>query len=58
MNRIAILAQLVTLAAGVAILGESRGDPVAAPPPVSVVVLVAGNVWDGLADAALGPMEG
>lgn len=57
MNRIAIVAQLITLAAGVAISGECRGDPVAAPPPVSVVVLVAGNVWDGLADAALGPME-
>ena len=57
MNRIAIVAQLITLAAGVAISGECRGDPVASPPPVSVVVLVAGNVWDGLADAALGPME-
>lgn len=57
MNRIAIVAQLVTLAAAVVISGECRGDPVASPPPVSVVVLVAGNVWDGLADAALGPME-
>jgi imidazolonepropionase-like amidohydrolase len=50
------LLQAIALAAVVAMFGESRG-PVAAPPQPPAVVLVAGNVWDGLADTALGPME-
>jgi imidazolonepropionase-like amidohydrolase len=57
MNRIALVTHLIALAAGVAISSESRGDPGPSPSPATAVVLVAGNVWDGLADAALGPME-
>jgi tryptophan 2-monooxygenase len=52
-----IVMHAVVLAVVVAMPGESRGGPGAAPPQATAVVLVAGNVWDGVADAALGPME-
>ena len=52
-----IVMHAVVLAVVVAMPGESRGGRGAAPPQATAVVLVAGNVWDGVADAALGPME-
>ena len=55
-NRFLILTHVAVLAAVVALSVQSRGEP-AAPPQATATVLVAGNVWDGLADAALGRME-
>ncbi|MFZ4792162.1 MAG: amidohydrolase family protein [Candidatus Competibacteraceae bacterium] len=46
----AVMAGVLALSAASALAAESR----TAPPPL---VIVAGNVWDGLADKALGPME-
>jgi tryptophan 2-monooxygenase len=53
MVTIAIVVQMVAVVATSAAI---RGDE---PPaePATAMVLVAGNVWDGLADASLGPME-
>lgn len=57
MKPTAIVMHAIFLAVVVAMPAESRGGPGAAPPQATAVVLVAGNVWDGVADAALGPME-
>lgn len=57
MNRIVTLTHAFALSAVVAIGGEHRGDPAASPVPATAIVLVAGNVWDGITDAPSGPME-
>ena len=57
MKRASLALPVVALVAVLATCGESRGGPNAAAPQATAVVLVAGNVWDGLADAPLGPME-
>jgi adenine deaminase len=60
MKRPRILSYVLMLVAVAAIIlssVESRGEPAGPPPQATAIVLVAGNVWDGLADAALGPME-
>ena len=56
MKRTSLVALVIILAAFIAMSGKSHSQPVA-PATANAVVLVAGNVWDGLADAALGPME-
>ena len=57
MKRASLLVPVVALVAVLATYGESRSGPTATAPQPTAVVLVAGNVWDGLADAPLGPME-
>jgi len=57
MNVPGLSIRIITLAAGLALLGESARSGFAAPPQPPAIVLVAGNVWDGIADAASGPME-
>jgi tryptophan 2-monooxygenase len=57
MKRPRILSYVLMLVAVAAMSAESRGEPAAPPPQATAIVLVAGNVWDGRADAALGPME-
>lgn len=57
MNVPGLSIRIITLAAGLTLLGESARSGVAAPPHPPAIVLVAGNVWDGIADAASGPME-
>lgn len=57
MSRMVLVTHVFALTAGVALCGEHQVDPIASPMPATAVVLVAGNVWDGTADAASGPME-
>jgi len=57
MGQVRVSTRIITLAAAVALFGELPRRGVAAPPHAPAAVLVAGNVWDGLADEALGPME-
>lgn len=49
--------RLIAFLAAVVLLGDLPRRGVAASPQAPTVVLVAGNVWDGVADGALGPME-